>query len=113
VGGHIDSTDVVAVDNRRRRNGCMELLEQLTKPTSLSNSVRNNTILSLRTRTRDRSLSFGGPRDQVVTEEDAVARSGAPRVRATSPISIGVGGQTVDAANANVKPSRQSTLHIS
>ena len=63
VGGHIDSTDVVAVDDRRRRNGCMELLEQLTKPTRLSHSVRNSTILSLRTRTRDRSLSFGGPRD--------------------------------------------------
>jgi hypothetical protein len=63
VGGHVDSTDIVAVDDRRRRIGCMELLEQLTKPTGLSHSVRNNMILSLRTRTRDRSLSFGGPRD--------------------------------------------------
>jgi hypothetical protein len=63
VGGHVDGTDIVAVNNRRRRDGCMELLEQLTKPTSLGHSVRNNTILSLRTRTRDRSLSFGGPRD--------------------------------------------------
>jgi hypothetical protein len=63
ICGHIDSTDIVTVDNRRRRYGCMKLLKQLAKPTSLSHSVRNSTILSLRTRTRDRSLAFGGPGD--------------------------------------------------
>jgi hypothetical protein len=47
IGGHIDSTDIVAEDDHRRRDGC----------------VRNSTIPSLRTRTRDRSLSFGGPGD--------------------------------------------------
>jgi hypothetical protein len=30
VGGHVDSTDIVTVDDCRRRNGCMKLLEQLT-----------------------------------------------------------------------------------
>jgi hypothetical protein len=59
VGGHVDNTDIIEEDDRRRRDGCMELLEQLTKPTGLSHSMRNCTILSLRTRTRDRSLSFG------------------------------------------------------
>ena len=63
VGCHVDSADIVTVDNRRRRDGRMELLKQLTKPTSLSHSVRNSTILSLRTRTRNRGLSFGGLRD--------------------------------------------------
>jgi hypothetical protein len=72
ISGHVDSTDIVTVNNCRRRDGCMKLLKQLTKPTGLSNSVRNCTILSLRARTRDRSLSFGGPRDQVVAKEDAV-----------------------------------------
>jgi hypothetical protein len=61
VGSHIDSTGVVTEDDCRRRDGCMKLLEQLTKPTSLSHSVRNGTILSLRARTRNSSLSFGGP----------------------------------------------------
>ena len=27
VGGHVDSTDVVAVYDHRRRDGCMELLK--------------------------------------------------------------------------------------
>jgi len=63
IGSHVDSADIVTVDNRRRRDGRMELLKQLTKPTSLSHSVRNSTILSLRTRTRNRGLSFGGLRD--------------------------------------------------
>ena len=60
ISSHEDGADVVAVDDRRRRDGRMELLKQLTKPTSLSHSVRNSTILNLRTRTRDRSLAFGG-----------------------------------------------------
>jgi hypothetical protein len=63
VGGHVDSTDIITIDDCRRRDGCMEFLEQLTKPTGLSHSVHNCTILNLHTRTRDRSLSFGGPRD--------------------------------------------------
>jgi hypothetical protein len=48
VGSHIDSTDVVTEDDCCRRDGCMKLLEQLTKPTSISHIVRNSTILSLR-----------------------------------------------------------------
>ena len=60
---HVDSTNIITVDDRRRRDGCMKLLKQLTKPTSLSHSVCNSMILSLRTRTRDCSLSLGGPRD--------------------------------------------------
>ena len=27
IGGHVDSTDIVALDNRRRRDGYVELLE--------------------------------------------------------------------------------------
>jgi len=27
IGGHVDSTDIVSVDDRRRRDGCVELLE--------------------------------------------------------------------------------------
>jgi hypothetical protein len=112
VSGHVDSTDIVAVDDHRRRDGCMELLEQLTKPTCLSHSVRNSTVLSLRTRKRDRSLSFGGPRDDVVAEEDTISGSGAPRVWTACPISIGVGCQASDAACTDVKPGGEDALDV-
>jgi hypothetical protein len=42
VSGHVDSADIVTVNNCRRRDGCMKLLKQLTQPTGLSHSVRNS-----------------------------------------------------------------------
>ena len=59
---HVHSTDMVAVDDRRLREGCMKLLKKLTKPTCLSHSMCNNMLLSLRAQTGDYGMVFGGPR---------------------------------------------------
>jgi hypothetical protein len=58
ISRHIHSTDVVAVDDRRRRQGRMELLKELTKPARLSHSMCNSTILSLSTRAGHRGMAF-------------------------------------------------------
>ena len=63
VGGHIDSTHIVAVDYRGERNRNVQLLEELTQPAALSHSVSHNTILSLCAGARHRRLALGGPRD--------------------------------------------------
>ena len=80
ISGHIDDANIVTVHDGRRGNGHVELLEKLMKPTTLGNSMGNHAVLSLSTRVGHHRLALGEPRDQVVTEEDAVARHGAPRV---------------------------------
>ena len=42
VGGHIDSTHIVAVDYRGERNRDVQLLEELTQTAALSHSVSHN-----------------------------------------------------------------------
>jgi hypothetical protein len=68
ISSHIDSANIVAIHDGRRSNRCVELLEKLTKPTALSNGMRNRAVLSLNTGTGHRRLALGGPRDQIVTE---------------------------------------------
>jgi hypothetical protein len=66
IGCHVDSTHVVAVDDRRRSNRHMEFLKKLSQPAALSNSVGHCPVLSLRAGPGDGSLSLGGPRDEVI-----------------------------------------------
>jgi hypothetical protein len=68
----------------------MELLEELPEPTSFSHIVGHSVILSLGTRARDGVLVLGGPRDEVVTDEHNIARSGPVCIRATRPVRIQV-----------------------
>jgi hypothetical protein len=50
VRGKIHSTEIVTIHNGSPRGWMMELLQELAKPTRLSDAVRNRTIFSLRTR---------------------------------------------------------------
>ena len=70
VGGHVDGADVVAEDDRRRRRWSMKLLEKLPKPTRLSHGVSHGAVLGFSARARDRVLSLGGPRDEIISEVD-------------------------------------------
>ena len=59
ISHHIHSTDVVAVDDRRRRQGRMKLLKELTEPARLSHGMCNSTVLSLCARAGNYGLAFG------------------------------------------------------
>jgi hypothetical protein len=58
VGCHVDSADVVTVDNCGNLQGNMKFLKELTKPTSLGNHVSNSPVLGLRTGPGHRGLPF-------------------------------------------------------
>jgi len=73
VGGHIDRADVVVVDNGRNSNRDMKLLEKLAQPTTLCDDVGDGSVLRFSTREGDCGLALGGPRHQVVAEEDTEA----------------------------------------
>jgi hypothetical protein len=82
------------------------------KPTALGHDMSNRAILSLSAGTRHRRLALGGPRDQVVAEEDVVARRRAPGVWTARPVHVGVRGEGVDRPGAEVETGGQSTLHV-
>jgi hypothetical protein len=50
VRGQIHITYIVTIHNGSPRGWMMELLQELAKPTRLSDAVRDRTIFSLRTR---------------------------------------------------------------
>jgi hypothetical protein len=55
---------------------------------------------------------YEGPRDQVVVEEDAVARCKAPGVWTARPVRVGVRSEGVDWLRAEVETGGQSTFHV-
>jgi len=103
ISGHIDGVNIVTVHDGRRGNGRVELLEKLMKPTTLGNGMGNHAVLSLSTGVGHRRMALGEPRDQVVTEEDAVARRGAPRVRIAYLVRVGVCGEGVNAIGPELR----------
>jgi hypothetical protein len=90
----------------------MELLQELAKPTRLSDAVRNRTIFSLRTRTGHRRLPLGGPRDQIITKENAETRGGFSGVRTTSPVSVRVCNEIEGGRLVNLETKVGSALYI-
>jgi hypothetical protein len=70
---HIDSADVVTVDNSGDLQGNMKFPKKLSKPTTLCDHMSNSPVLGLRTGPGHCGLSFGRPGHQAVPEEDAEA----------------------------------------
>ena len=70
VGCHVDSTDVVAVDDCGDAQRNVQVLQKLAQPTTLDNDVSNNLVLGLRTGPGHRGLPFGRPGHQIVSKED-------------------------------------------
>jgi hypothetical protein len=87
VGCHIDSTDVVTVDNGGGVQRDMELLEKLAQPATLD-GMGDNAILSLGARLGHSGLTLGGPGDQVVAKKDTEAGGRASGVRTPCPVRI-------------------------
>jgi hypothetical protein len=73
VGGEVDDTDVIVVDESALWRRSMELMQELPKPTSFIHAIGHSTILSLGARARDDVLVLGGPGDELLTEEHSVA----------------------------------------
>ena len=70
VGCHVDSADVVAVDDCSNLQRDMEFLKKLPQPAALGDDVSNRPVLGLRTEPGYRGLPFGRPGHQVVSQED-------------------------------------------
>jgi hypothetical protein len=51
----------------------MELLEEMSEPTSFGHAIDHDVILSLGARSGDDVLTLGGPGDEVVAEEYNIA----------------------------------------
>ena len=73
VGCHVDSANIVAVDNCSNLQRDVELLKKLPQPAALGGNVSNRPVLGLRTGPGHRGLSLGRPGHQDVAKEDAEA----------------------------------------
>ena len=61
VGGHVGSTNVVTIHKCGPTQRGMKLLEELAQPSSLSNTIGHDAVLSLGTGPGDSILTLGGP----------------------------------------------------
>jgi hypothetical protein len=93
VGGEVDGTDVVAIDESALGQWSMELLEELLEPTSFSHVIGHDVILSLGARSGDDVLAHGGPGDEVVIEKYSVEQGGLACIWATCAFHIHVDRQ--------------------
>jgi hypothetical protein len=59
VGGEVHSADVVTIDKGASRRWGLELVEQLSQPSSLSHAVDNDMILGLSAGAGDDGLPLG------------------------------------------------------
>ena len=100
VGGHVDRTDVTIYQGRLRQRS-MQFSQEPSKPGCLTSDISNNTVFGFSTGARNRILALGRPGDQVVAEEDSIARGGSTGVRTTRPIGIRVNDQ-LSLRNLNV-----------
>jgi hypothetical protein len=112
IPGHVYCADIITVNNHHRSERGVELLEQLTKSTCLYNSVCHNPVFCLGAGERDTGLPFRIPRHQVVTKIDTVTQGRASRIWTTSPVSIRVGGETINRSSTKMKTSRLCALDI-
>jgi hypothetical protein len=97
----------------------MELLEELSKPTSFGHAVDHGAILSIGARSGDDVLTLGEPGDEVVTEKYSVARGGPTCIHTTRPVRICVDRQLeggyrasqVEAEDQGASQIAQDALH--
>ena len=90
----------------------LTLLQKLPHPAALSDDMRGGAVFNLSAGARDRGLAFEGPRHQIVVEKDAEVGGGAAGVQAACLVSIGLGGDLVDGAAAQMKAGGEHDLHI-
>jgi hypothetical protein len=97
----------------------MELLEELSEPTSFGHAVDHGAILSIGARSEDDVLTLGEPGDEVVIEEYSIARGGPTCIHTTHPVRICVDRQLeggyrasqVEAEDQGASQIAQDALH--
>jgi hypothetical protein len=90
VGGEVDRTDIVAVDQCAPGRRSVQLSEKLSEPGGLSHAVSDSAVLRLGTRPGDHRLALRRPGHQVATQEDSVAGGGAASVWTPCPVNVSV-----------------------
>jgi hypothetical protein len=91
----------------------MELQEELPEPTSFSNIVAHDVILSLDAQSGDDVLALRGPGDEVVIEEHGVVRGGPTCIQATHLVRIHVERQLKGGGQASqVEAKVQGIMHM-
>jgi hypothetical protein len=93
VGGEVDNTDVITIDHSGAAKRMVKLLQKLSQPASLSNTICHSPTLRLSTGLGHCRLMFRRPGDEIVPEEHRIARRGLARVGTSRPISICVDSQ--------------------
>jgi hypothetical protein len=90
VGGEVDDTDFVIVDQSGPRHGVVQLHEQLTKPAHLCHVVSHNAVLLLSARMGDGILVLRGPEGKVIAQEHRTTLYGPASVGTTGSVSASV-----------------------
>jgi hypothetical protein len=90
VGGEVDHTDIVAVDQCAPRGQSVQLSEKLSEPGGLSYAISDSMVFRLGTGPGDHRLALRRPGHQVAAKEDSVARGRAASVRTPRPVSVSV-----------------------
>jgi hypothetical protein len=90
IGGEVDRTDVVAIDEGGTCEGAVQLMKKLTEPGILGHTIGHNVILGLSAWAWDDELMLRGPGDEVGAPKHGVAGGALTRVGATNSISISV-----------------------
>jgi hypothetical protein len=108
VGEEVDRTDVVAVDESGALEGTVELVEGLAQPGGLCHTVGHDTVLGLSARARDDGLPLGGLGTRHNRRWTGACRDSQPsqrRCRPRAPTSGmgGVGGRSRGSRGGSAK----------
>nr|GEU31577.1 hypothetical protein [Tanacetum cinerariifolium] len=98
---HVYGIDIITLDHGRCEKWGMKLTKEVANPRCLSYSIRNPAVFSLGTRTRQRVLAFGGPRQEVTTNKTTVQASSQCQL------------ESCKGYNQAYVPAQESRLHIS
>ena len=90
VGGHVDSADVVTIDQRGALRSSMKLKEKLVQPSGFGNTIGHYTILRFSTRSGDCILPLRRPGNQVVPQKNCITQCGFVCIQTACPVSIRV-----------------------
>ena len=90
VGGEVDSTDIITIDQCCSTKRTAKLLQKLAQPAGFSYSISDGPIFGLCAGPRHCRLTLERPGDEIVPEKHRITRGGFACVKTARPICIGV-----------------------